>query len=578
MACCTLRTVLSAHPSTFEYKMPFQLVLHAQAHRGQMEAAALPHSATRLENLSLTGLGDLQSIGARAGADAWLQLSRKTSRRLESTSSAVTGRLFNGVKQRSFPRSQLHFAEGSRVPKAVTRVHSNAIDELKCNSTRWAVATTISEPSEGIRRMSWRTGWCLVVVADRNGPPSWSRWMGGDGAPLCAKSTKYLTVEDQEALGRRNTSTAAFISAVPWAHFGRKNVGFLYAIAQGATELFDFDDDNWLYPADRVNQHSVIAGYSKKKLHNVLTPALTIATCTAAAIDVPTNSAAASIAGSPSAVVNPYPLMRASNPAAWPRGLPYPDIRRSGATPLLIGEGECLDASRTLFAHSIAVMQSVADHDPDVDAIYRLTATQSELHFSFLRDGPALVLPPGIFAPINAQATLHMRKAMWGALLPTTVHGRVSDIWRGYLHQRLYWDIGLQLAFTSPSVTQQRNAHNYLADMQSELPLYERAGELVRMLTVWRCDDDGTRSLPSCMEALWVEAYERSYLEKADVHLVQRWLAALADVGYRFPPRLSTQQRKQHEETELAAWNESLCTALPSPNGCNASVHRHLPG
>ena len=37
-----------------------------------------------------------------------------------------------------------------------------------------------------------------------------------------------------------------FVKAVPWNSFGRKNVGFLFAIMHGATTIFDFDDDNYV--------------------------------------------------------------------------------------------------------------------------------------------------------------------------------------------------------------------------------------------------------------------------------------------------------------------------------------------
>ena len=36
------------------------------------------------------------------------------------------------------------------------------------------------------------------------------------------------------------------VDALPWNHFGRKNVGFLYAILHGAEIIWDFDDDNLL--------------------------------------------------------------------------------------------------------------------------------------------------------------------------------------------------------------------------------------------------------------------------------------------------------------------------------------------
>lgn len=46
------------------------------------------------------------------------------------------------------------------------------------------------------------------------------------------------------------------------------------------------------------------------------------------------------------------------------------------------------------------------------------------------------------------------------------VHGRVSDIWRSYVAQRLLWDVGYNIAFAPPMVDQFRSPHNYLADMQ----------------------------------------------------------------------------------------------------------------
>ena len=35
-----------------------------------------------------------------------------------------------------------------------------------------------------------------------------------------------------------------FVDNLPWDTFGRKNVGYIYAISQGAKLIFDFDDDN----------------------------------------------------------------------------------------------------------------------------------------------------------------------------------------------------------------------------------------------------------------------------------------------------------------------------------------------
>ena len=45
-----------------------------------------------------------------------------------------------------------------------------------------------------------------------------------------------------------------------------------------------------------------------------------------------------------------------------------------------------------------------------------------------------------------------LRPAFWSALLPTTVPGRVSDIWRSYVAQPILWASGYRLGFTAPTV------------------------------------------------------------------------------------------------------------------------------
>ena len=90
--------------------------------------------------------------------------------------------------------------------------------------------------------------------------------------------------------------------------------------------------------------------------------------------------------------------------------------------------------------------------------------------------GNPLAAPPGAYVPYNAQATVHTYAAFWAMLLPSTVSGRVSDIWRAYFAERLFVDLDLAVVFTPPVVTQVRNAHNYLSDMEAEQALYLRAG------------------------------------------------------------------------------------------------------
>lgn len=124
----------------------------------------------------------------------------------------------------------------------------------------------------------------------------------------------------------------------------------------------------------------------------------------------------------------------------------------------------------------VGTIQLLADQDPDVDAIFRLTRP---LPFTFAapQSQASLVLPPSAYAPTNAQAAIHTYAALWSTLLPVTVHGRVADIWRGYMAQRVFHDLGLAVVFAAQRVNQTRNAHNYLADMSAEQDLYFKAGD-----------------------------------------------------------------------------------------------------
>lgn len=121
-------------------------------------------------------------------------------------------------------------------------------------------------------------------------------------------------------------------------------------------------------------------------------------------------------------------------------------------------------------------------------------------------------------------------------MLPISVHGRVADILRSYIMQRLLWDAGMHIAFDGPWVRQERNVHSYLADFDSELPLYLRTEKLVEFLLSWKSNK---ATLPERIIDLYVEMYERGYIEAVDVDLIQYWLAELSSTGYLFPPLIS---------------------------------------
>jgi len=96
------------------------------------------------------------------------------------------------------------------------------------------------------------------------------------------------------------------------------------------------------------------------------------------------------------------------------------------------------------------------------------------------------------------------------------------------------WDMGQRLGFAEPWVQQIRNAHTYLADFQSEMPLYLSAGGLIRFLLAWRpsAPITGRNTLFSAAEELCIALYEVGVLGLEDVELQQAWLRDLLAVGW----------------------------------------------
>jgi hypothetical protein len=397
------------------------------------------------------------------------------------------------------------------------------------------VVTTIFEPSAAVIKQAQLKGWCLCVVGDKKTPAEYD-------VHSSLNNFVFLTAEKQEQMAKEFPLS----EALPWNHFGRKNFGFIYVMHHGAKIIWDFDDDNILL----AKHHSyLLPGALRKGNHTIneysghlfegFQPVRTSDVTSQGSHKQRALTEAKSIWHTTCGLVlNPYPIMGASSSPCWPRGFPLECIQFS-ALEYNVENGK---RSQEFPSETIGILQSLANHDPDVDAIYRLT---QPLPFDFpislvthhKRKNTNLprVLPRGVYAPYNAQATMHMENALWSLLLPVTVAGRVSDIWRGYFAIRLGQDIGMRLAFTPPLVAQFRNAHSYLADFNSELPLYERSLRLVEQLSEWKPSPSCARSLPARMEELWVFMYEHAYIEMGDVVLVQKWIESLVKVGYDFP-------------------------------------------
>ncbi|KAF4649022.1 hypothetical protein FOZ61_001825 [Perkinsus olseni] len=363
----------------------------------------------------------------------------------------VSGRLFTEDIKREFTGRRIF--DGSVSDEGAPK---NGTIGSKCSGgepccSNWIAITTISEdlpdgPRVAADVMLITGNWCMVVAGDKKGPRElWPELK----KHVAASRAVFLNDEDQVAIG------GAFAEELPWKHFGRKNIAYLYALVHGAEKILDLDDDNIIY-TDSVED---------------ITNGVFNGDC--CPDKVPTTVSATSAVPS---VFNPY----------------------------------------NTWARKVAVVQTLADHDPDFDAIYRLTRPLP-VDFHQLTTSAFLLNPPA-FTPLNAQACLFRDyDALWGLYLPVTVHGRVSDIWRSFVLQRLLWDLGASVAVAGGTwVRQLRNSHDYLADFIAEDDVYKKSEAMMKFLAEW-VPTSGT--LPARLEEVYVELYRRGFVEEDEVSM-----------------------------------------------------------
>ncbi|CAF3947440.1 unnamed protein product [Rotaria sp. Silwood2] len=356
---------------------------------------------------------------------------------------------------------------------------------------KWIVVTTIFYPTKAIYKfLNLTTQWNLIVIGDQKTPKDWLLHLSINSSRLI-----YLSIEQQNTLDFR------ILHYLPYGSYARKNLGYLIAIKCGAKIIFESDDDNLLETNDILflpkivqQKHVPWIGFHRQR----------------------------------SPFINIYGSF--GHPNIWPRGFPIDELRN-------VTEDGWHSVRRNLENNTYAyIQQYLADLDPDVDAIYRLSHPLSIGRIKFDRDQPPIALEPFTFSPYNTQNTITYYEAFWGLYLPITTTFRVCDIWRSFWVQRLLWDIGGRLIFGTSTVKQVRNSHSFIKDMDDEYQLYHESGSFVRFLVSW---SSSYSLLSKRIAQLARDIAQAGFWKSKEVNIMDAWLADLHSVGYSFPSIIS---------------------------------------
>ena len=285
--------------------------------------------------------------------------------------------------------------------------------------TKCIIITTINPPSHQLLSYTSQPSWDLIVVGDSKTDDSLYKDIN------CV----YLGLKEQKEL------FPTLFDKIPLRSYTRKMFGYLYAIQNKYSVIYDTDDDN-KYTED-LDKYDV---------------SVAIKTC--------------SIPG----FVNLYRNFTDEN--IWPRGIP-PGHSSINITPVV------LDKNINM---KIAVVQGLVNNDPDVDAHYRINVKNTPFNFD-KNPGYDIVLDKNSVCPFNTQNTFWNDPSTFYAMyLPVSVTFRYTDILRGFIALYQLWKYNKTIKFTFPTAVQERNEHDLSKDYESEEPMYKTAEQVIELL------------------------------------------------------------------------------------------------
>lgn len=333
--------------------------------------------------------------------------------------------------------------------------------ERNSDSKKYLIITSINSLNKIMEKYASLSEWKFILVGDKKGPKE-----------INDDRIIFLDIGKQAELG------FTYHASCPENHYARKNIGYLYAIANGAEIIAESDDDNM--PKKGWGENIDFSPNDIEVFDSVK-------------------------------FFNAYAEFHDS--VIWPRGFPLeyiltPSEKRSSMKKAQIG-----------------VWQQLADDDPDVDAIYRLTCNQA-VRFQDRND---FALAKHVYCPFNSQNTFWTRKTFPFMYLPKTVTFRFTDILRGYITQRLLWEENLLLGFGGASVCQDRNQHNLMHDFIDEIPMYLNVDSIVKRLDSLNLSGTPLENLSEIYKAL----LEDKVVTRSELVAVERWEDDLKRLGFR---------------------------------------------
>jgi STELLO glycosyltransferase-like protein len=328
------------------------------------------------------------------------------------------------------------------------------------------IVTSIARPNVVLQALAQgcqKHQFQFIVIGDESSPTSFQL----DGC-------HFYSLPEQRKLEFR------FAQLCPTRHYARKNIGYLLALKNSATLIIETDDDNFPQPQfwsprQRLQSVSVAANLGWVNVYRFFTDA-----------------------------------------HIWPRGLPLDQIQSANLA------FEDLSQAKV----DCPIQQGLANENPDVDAIYRLTLPLPQ---SFRMDR-RVALGANSWCPFNSQNTTWWRDAFPLLYLPAYCSFRMTDIWRSFVAQRIAWANEWNILFHEPTVEQERNEHNLMRDFRDEVPGYLNNSAICEALSQLDVKS-GVAHLGRNLRLCYEKLVSMDLVGQQELGLVDAWLDDLEQIS-----------------------------------------------
>ena len=270
------------------------------------------------------------------------------------------------------------------------------------------IITTINKPTETILKHINNSEYDVIIVGDNKTPDDYKKL-----------NCIYLDIPSQNKL------FPELSDLLPYNHYCRKNIGYLYAIKKGYKIIYETDDDNIPY-----NNFDTILQYNKLQM----------------------------ITEQNNVWINIFKYFT-NNAYIWPRGFPLSLLKND---PKYLIQ----DTDKTP-----SIICGLVENDPDVDSLFRIICNHQD---SIKWDkNKCILIDNKNVCVFNTQNTFWLNPELFICLLiPCSVSFRYCDILRGIINNIILKKTNNYIMYSSPNVIQNRNEHNLISDFKSEYEMY----------------------------------------------------------------------------------------------------------